>query len=117
METAKVKGARRAIVLPVNGAFHSPLMSSAQQALSEAIDKTTFATPSIPVYQNVTARSETDPERIKNNLKAQLTSSVKWTQSMKQMIEDGESSFIEFGAKVLSGFIRKVDRSLPTEQY
>ena len=116
MEKAKEHGARRVILLPVNGAFHSPLMQSAQTALSEAIEQTTFSTPKVPVYQNVSAIAESDPSRIKSNLIKQLTNSVKWTHTMKQMIADGETEFVEFGAKVLSGFIRKVDRSLTVNQ-
>jgi len=117
MEQAKEKGARRAILLPVNGAFHSPLMQSAQAALSEAIEQTTFKNPTSPIYQNVSAQAESDPDRIKSNLIEQLTNSVKWTHSMRQMIADGETEFVEFGARVLSGFLRKVDRSLTVNQF
>ncbi len=117
VEQAKEAGARRALILPVNGAFHSPLMEPAKLALQAAINETNFEEPKIPIYQNVTGRKETDPEVIKNNLIAQLTSPVLWTQSMQNMIADGEDNFIEFGAKVLSGFIKKVDRKLPVTQY
>lgn len=109
-------GARRAIILNVNGAFHSPLMSSAQSRLEEAIHNTKFSTPSVPIYQNVTAKAESDPETIKLNLVKQLTSSVRWTQTMKNMVSDGHNTYIEFGAKVLSGFLRKVDRSMDITQ-
>ncbi len=117
MEVAKDRGARRAILLPVNGGFHSPLMASAQTALSAAIQETKFSNPTVPIYQNVNAKAESDPNQIKENLVRQLTNSVMWTQSMKQMISDGESEFVEFGAKVLSGFVRKIDRSLTVNQY
>jgi len=117
VEQAKEAGARRALILPVDGAFHSPLMESARIDLEEAIMKTSFHTPSVPIYQNVTAHPETDPEVIKMNLIAQLTSSVRWTQTMQSMIADGEEEFVEFGAKVLSGFVKKVDRKLPVTQY
>lgn len=110
-------GARRALVLNVDGAFHSPLMESARSSLEAAIRDTRFNTPSVPVYQNVNAKAETEPERIQQNLISQLTSSVKWTQTMKNMKADGHSSFIECGAKVLSGFIRRYDRNLEVEQY
>ncbi len=114
---AKEAGARRALVLPVNGAFHSPLMEPAKLALQEAINETEFTEPNVPIYQNVSGKKETDPDIIKSNLIAQLTSPVRWTQSMKNMIADGEDNFVEFGAKVLSGFIKKIDRKLPVTQY
>ncbi len=116
VDIAKEKGARRALVLNVNGAFHSPLMEEARVELEEAISITKFETPLIPVYQNVNGLPETDPEKIKNNLIAQLTSPVKWTQSMQNMVADGHTDFIEYGAKVLSGFLRRVDRSLNVSQ-
>jgi len=116
VEKAKEAGARRALILNVNGAFHSPLMSSAQERLEAAIHNTKFNVPSVPIYQNVNAKAESDPERIKENLVKQLTSSVRWTQTMKNMLSDGHNSYIEFGAKVLSGFLRKVDRSLDVAQ-
>ncbi len=112
VEAANEKGARRALVLPVNGAFHSPLMEPAKLDLEKAINTTTFNAPKVPVYQNVSAQAESDPEVIKKNLIAQLTSSVRWTQSMQNMIAAGEKDYIEFGAKVLSGFMKRADRSL-----
>jgi [acyl-carrier-protein] S-malonyltransferase len=116
VEAAKAKGARRALVLNVNGAFHSPLMNSAQEMLEEAIEQTTFHEPSAPIYQNVTAEATSDIETIKSNLIKQLTSPVKWTQTMQNMVKDGHSEYIEFGAKVLSGFLRRVDRTLEVSQ-
>jgi len=109
-------GARRALVLPVGGAFHSPLMMPAQERLAEAIEKTTFNTPTCPIYQNVTAKPETDPSIIKDNLVAQLTGAVRWTQIMENMISDGVESIIEVGGngKVISGLFKKVDRKFPT---
>ena len=108
-------GARRALVLPVGGAFHSPLMESARGELEAAINSTTFNTPSCPIYQNVPAISVTDPEEIKANLVAQLTAPVKWTQTMHQMIADGASSVTEVGpGKVLQGLFKKVDRKFET---
>lgn len=116
VEKAKEAGARRALVLPVNGAFHSPLMEPARVDLEAAINSTQFHAPTVPVYQNVNGKPETDPEVIKMNLIAQLTSSVRWTQTMQNMVADGNKTFIEFGAKVLSGFLRRVDRSLEVTQ-
>jgi len=116
VETAKEKGARRALILNVDGAFHSPLMISAQDKLQQAIESTVFAMPKAPIYQNVSGKAETDPEVIKSNLIKQLTDSVRWTQSMQNMITDGHTKYIEFGAKVLSGFMRRVDRSLDVTQ-
>lgn len=116
VEGAKEKGARRALVLNVDGAFHSPLMESAKENLQAAINATEFNAPLVPIYQNVSAKAENDPATIKNNLIQQLTDSVRWTQSMQSMIEDGHKSYIEFGAKVLSGFFRRVDRSLDVTQ-
>lgn len=110
-------GARRALVLPVGGAFHSPLMEPARQELEQAINETTFSTPICPVYQNVNAQAVTDPEEIKRNLISQLTSPVRWTQTMQQMIADGMTELIEVGpGKVLQGLVKKVDRSFPTSQ-
>ena len=117
VELAKENGARRALVLPVDGAFHSPLMMPAQEKLRTAIMETEFKTPVVPVYQNVSAQAESDPNVIQENLVKQLTSSVRWTQSMKSMAENGHTHFVEFGAKVLSGFIRRYDRTLEVEQY
>ncbi|MBQ4818518.1 ACP S-malonyltransferase [Aquimarina sp. MMG016] len=114
-EVMKEKGARRALVLPVGGAFHSPLMEPAREELAAAIEATTFNTPSCPIYQNVTTTAVTDPEEIKKNLIAQLTAPVKWTQSVQNMIKDGATSFTEVGpGKVLSGLVKKVDRSMET---
>lgn len=107
---AKMKeaGARRALPLPVGGAFHSPLMEPARAELAEGIEKAAFKTPLCPVYQNVTAEPSTDPEVIKANLLAQLTSPVKWTQSVRRMIADGATGFTEVGpGKVLQGLIAK----------
>ena len=115
-ELLKEAGARRALVLPVGGAFHSPLMEPARTELAKAIETTTFNTPICPVYQNVTASAVTDPNEIKENLVAQLTAPVRWTQTMHQMIADGVSGFIEVGpGKVLQGLVKKVDRQMPTE--
>ncbi|MCT4663873.1 MAG: ACP S-malonyltransferase [Flavobacteriales bacterium] len=114
-ETLKEKGARRALLLPVGGAFHSPLMEPAAEALAKAIEETVFKKPVCPVYQNVTASPIEDPEIIKINLIAQLTAPVKWTQTMIKMIEDGVESFTEVGpGKVLQGLVKKVDRKFPT---
>jgi len=108
-------GARRAIVLPVGGAFHSPLMEPARAELAEAIANTTIVSPNCPIYQNVTASGVTDAEEIKTNLIAQLTAPVKWTQTMTQMIADGADAVIEVGpGKVLQGLFKKVDRKFNT---
>lgn len=116
VEECSQKGARRALVLPVGGAFHSPLMAPAQDELAKAIGETQFNVPSCPIYQNFTAMPETDPLEIKKNLMAQLTGPVKWTQIMQKMIENGITSTIEVGGngKVLSGLFKKVDRKFPT---
>lgn len=116
VEAATEAGARRAIVLPVNGAFHSPLMESAREKLAQAIEQTTFNQPVVPIYQNYSAKAESNPDTIKENLVLQLTNSVRWTQSMQNMLADGHNTFTEFGAKVLSGFIRRLDRSLEVQQ-
>jgi [acyl-carrier-protein] S-malonyltransferase len=109
-------GARRAIKLPVGGAFHSPLMEPARAELEQAIDETNFAKGVCAIYQNVTATAITNPEEIKENLKKQLTASVLWTQTMQQMIADGLSSVTEVGpGKVLQGLFKKVDRKLETQ--
>ncbi|GIR59015.1 MAG: malonyl CoA-acyl carrier protein transacylase [Crocinitomicaceae bacterium] len=107
-------GARRALKLPVGGAFHSPLMEPAKMELKEAIDNTNFNTPICPIYQNVDAKSVTDPRQIKDNLIAQLTAPVRWTQIMQNMISDaGEIEVVEVGpGKVLQGLFKKVDRSI-----
>lgn len=107
------KGARRALKLPVGGAFHSPLMEPAREELANAIDDTHFNEPICPVYQNVVAKAITDPTEIKKNLIAQLTSPVRWTQCVQQMIADGGTDFIEVGpGKVLQGLMRKIDRTV-----
>jgi len=108
-------GARRAIVLPVGGAFHSELMQPAQERLSNAINSIEFMVPKVPVFQNVDAQAHTNPEEIKNLLNLQLTSPVKWTQTMQNMIKFGVEEQIEVGAKVLTGFIKKIDRKFATE--
>ena len=109
-------GARRALKLPVGGAFHSPLMEPARAELEQAIDETNFTEGICPIYQNVTATAITNPEKIKENLKKQLTASVLWTQTMQQMISDGLSSVTEVGpGKVLQGLFKKVDRKLDTQ--
>lgn len=108
-------GARRALLLPVGGAFHSPLMQPASTELEKAINATTITQPICPIYQNVTARGVTDPSEIKKNLIAQLTSPVSWTQTMQQMIADGTTSVVEVGpGKVLQGLFKKIDRQLET---
>lgn len=109
------KGAKRAIILRVAGAFHSPLMEPARAELAEAIEETKFSTPFCPVYQNVGANPQTNPDVIKNNLVEQLTAPVMWTQTMINMIADGATSFTEVGpGKVLQGLIKKVDRKMET---
>lgn len=108
-------GAKRAMILQVGGAFHSPLMESAREELAAAIEATTFNTPICPVYQNVTASAVTSPGEIKKNLVAQLTAPVRWTQTMNQMIADGCTEVVEVGpGKVLQGLFKKVDRAFPT---
>lgn len=108
---AKMKeaGAKRALLLPVGGAFHSPLMEPARAELAEGIEKAKFTKPACPVYQNVTGRPSSDPDEIKKNLLAQLTSPVRWTQSVRNMIEDGAGQFTELGpGKVLQGLVAKI---------
>ena len=106
----KEAGARRALRLPVGGAFHSPLMQPAAEALAEAINKTEFHKPFCPIYQNVTAKSSMNPEEIRENLLKQLTAPVRWTQSVQNMIADGASEFYEFGpGDVLKGLIHKIN--------
>jgi [acyl-carrier-protein] S-malonyltransferase len=108
-EKLKAAGAKRALVLPVGGAFHSPLMEPARIELEAAIHATNFNQPICPVYQNVTASAVSDPNQIKNNLVAQLTAPVKWTQSVQQMVADGATQFIEVGpGKVLQGLVKKI---------
>jgi len=112
-EILKEKGAKMAVILPVGGAFHSPMMEPAREELAAAIEATTFNKPTCAVYQNVTANAVTNPDEIKKNLMIQLTAPVKWTQSMQQMITDGATEFIEVGpGKVLQGLMRKIDRSV-----
>ncbi|MDC1464602.1 ACP S-malonyltransferase [Polaribacter sp.] len=107
------KGARRALLLPVGGAFHSPMMEPARAELAAAIEGTTFSNPTCPVYQNVSACAVTSPSEIKKNLMIQLTAPVRWTQSIQAMIADGGTEFIEVGpGKVLQGLMRKIDRSV-----
>ncbi len=114
-EKLTAAGARRALVLPVGGAFHSPLMEPAREELAEAIKNTTFNTPSCPIYQNVSAKAVVLPDEIKANLIAQLTAPVRWTQTMEQMLADGATSVTEVGpGKVLQGLFKKVDRALET---
>ena len=111
-EILKEKGAKRALILPVGGAFHSPLMEPARKELAAAIEATTFNKPICPIYQNVTTFAVTSPEEIQQNLIFQLTAPVKWTQSVKNMIADGATEFIEVGpGKVLQGLVKKIDRS------
>jgi [acyl-carrier-protein] S-malonyltransferase len=110
-EKLKAAGARRALRLPVGGAFHSPLMEPARQELEKAIDEAQFSTPVCPVYQNVDAKPYTDPEQIKANLIAQLTAPVRWTYIVQNMLADGADSFVELGpGAVLQGLIKKVNR-------
>ncbi len=114
-EKLKAAGARRAVLIPVGGAFHSPLMESAREELEAAIEKTTFYNPTCPVYQNVVARAVMDKEEIKKNLIDQLTGPVRWTQSVLAMIADNASNFTEIGpGKVLQGLINKIDKSVTT---
>jgi [acyl-carrier-protein] S-malonyltransferase len=116
IELLKEKGAKRALKLAVGGAFHSPLMEPARLELEAAINSTTFSKPICPVYQNVNAKPFSDPGTIKSNLVLQLTSPVKWTQIVINMITDGASSFVEVGpGNVLQGLIKKVNRDMPTE--
>jgi len=110
-ERMKAAGAKRALVLPVGGAFHSPLMAPAKEELKAAIEKTTFNTPSCPVYQNVVAKAVSEPAAIKQNLIDQLTGAVKWTQSVQAMVADGATNFTEAGpGKVLQGLITKIQK-------
>lgn len=114
-ESMKVAGAKRALLLPVGGGFHSPMMEPAREELAAAIEATMFSKPICPVYQNVTASAVSDPEEIKKNLIIQLTAPVKWTQSVQQMIADGATLFTEVGpGKVLAGLIGKIDKEAVT---
>ncbi len=116
VEKLTALGAKRALVLKVGGAFHSPLMEPARAELETAIDATAFSTPVCPVYQNVTALPSVDPAQIRLNLKKQLTAPVRWTQSVQQMLKDGASVFYEVGpGSVLQGLIKKIDRNAVTE--
>lgn len=117
-EALKAAGARRALVLNVAGAFHSPLMAPAQAELEEAIHQATFKTPSIPVYQNINALPSTDPNVIKQNLINQLTGPVCWTQTIRNMVADGGTEFIEVGpGKVLQGLVKKIEASVVADSY
>jgi [acyl-carrier-protein] S-malonyltransferase len=114
-EAMKAAGAKRALLLPVGGAFHSPMMEPAREELAAAIEATTFSAPICPVYQNVTASAVSDADEIKKNLIIQLTAPVKWTQSVQQMIKDGATLFTEVGpGKVLAGLIGKIDKEAVT---
>jgi [acyl-carrier-protein] S-malonyltransferase len=114
-EALKAEGARRALVLPVGGAFHSPLMEPAREELANAIENTTFSKPNCPIYQNVTANAVTGETSIKVNLISQLTAPVRWSQSVQQMIADGATHFTEVGpGKVLQGLVRKINREVET---
>ncbi len=109
-EAMKAAGAKRALILPVNGAFHSPLMLPAQERLAAAIEKAKFRKPTLPVYQNITTTAISNPDEIKKNLISQLTGPVKWTQSVQNMIKDGATSFVEVGpGKTLQGLIKKIN--------
>ncbi|TCO04017.1 ACP S-malonyltransferase [Natronoflexus pectinivorans] len=115
-EVLKEKGAKRALKLPVGGAFHSPLMEPARAELAKAIEETNIVKPICPVYQNVSAKPFTDPAEIKENLIAQLTAPVRWTQTVQNMIADGATHFTEIGpGKVLQGLIKKIDRNAEAE--
>jgi [acyl-carrier-protein] S-malonyltransferase len=115
-ERLKNAGAKRALVLPVGGAFHSPLMEPAKNELKDAIQSTDFHTPSCPVYQNVVAKGIINKDEIKQNLIDQLTSAVKWTQSVQAMISDGASRFTESGpGKVLQGLILKINKDVSAD--
>jgi [acyl-carrier-protein] S-malonyltransferase len=116
-ERLKAAGAKRALLLPVGGAFHSPLMKSAEAELEEAIRQTTFSPAICPVYQNVDAKPHSDPQEIQQNLIKQLTAPVRWTQSVQQMIADGATLFIECGpGKVLQGLVKKIDKNAEVGQ-
>jgi [acyl-carrier-protein] S-malonyltransferase len=116
-ESLKEAGARRALLLPVGGAFHSPLMEPARAELASAIEETIFSQPACPIYQNVSALSVTDPLKIKANLISQLTAPVKWSQSVQNMVKDGATRFVEVGpGNVLQGLVKKSNRQLKTEK-
>jgi len=115
-ESLKEAGARRALILPVGGAFHSPLMDPAKEELKSAIESTSFNLGICPVYQNVVAKAVTEPDQIKQNLISQLTAPVRWTQSVQQMIADGATHFTELGpGKVLQGLVKKIDREMEAD--
>ncbi|MBT8253652.1 MAG: ACP S-malonyltransferase [Flavobacteriaceae bacterium] len=115
-ESLKEEGARRALILPVGGAFHSPLMEPAREELASAIENTQFRKPNCPIYQNVTASAVQDEAEIQANLIAQLTAPVRWTQSVQQMLNDGATQFIEVGpGKVLQGLVKKINREALTQ--
>ena len=117
-ERMKAAGAKRALKLPLGGAFHSPLMESAKEELSAAIQKTTFHRPVCPVYQNVVAKAVIDPDQIKQNLIDQLTGPVRWTQSIEAMIKDGATKFTEVGpGKVLQGLISKINKNIEVDSF
>lgn len=114
-EALKNAGAKRALLLPVGGAFHSPLMAPAREELAQAIENTTFHTPFCPVYQNVNAKAVSEPLQIKNNLIEQLTAPVRWTQSVQNMWADGAKKFVEIGpGNVLQGLVKKIEREAET---
>ena len=114
-EKLKEAGARRALLLPVGGAFHSPLMEPAREELAAAIESTEFSAPACPIYQNVTTTAVSDQNEIKKNLILQLTAPVKWTQSVQQMVKDGASNFVEVGpGKVLQGLVKKISPEVET---
>jgi len=114
-EALKEAGAKRALILPVGGAFHSPLMDPAKEELAEVINSTEFKEPICPIYQNVNAQPVKNPEIIKQNLISQLTAPVRWTQIVKNMLSDGASVFTEMGpGKTLQGLVKKVDRQIET---
>lgn len=117
-ERLKAAGAKRALVLPVGGAFHSPLMAPAKGELNTAIERTVFKSPSCPIYQNVTGTPETDPVRIKKNLEDQLTGAVRWTQSVEAMVAGGATHFTEVGpGKVLQGLVAKIAKGMTTDGF
>jgi [acyl-carrier-protein] S-malonyltransferase len=114
-ESLKEEGAKRALVLPVGGAFHSPLMEPAREELATAIENTVFSKPNCPIYQNVTAKAVLEEKEIKSNLISQLTAPVRWTQTVEQMIQDGGTLFTEVGpGKVLQGLVKKINREAET---
>lgn len=114
-EKLKEAGAKRVLLLPVGGAFHSPLMAPAREELAAAIENTTFSTPFCPIYQNVNAQASTEVETIKANLISQLTGAVRWTQSVQNMIADGATTFVECGpGKVLQGLVKKINSEVET---